>query len=217
MKRINNGLEEKRMSVVIGGIYEHYKGKKYKVIGVAKHSETLEKLVVYQALYGNKEIWVRPYEMFCERIRKNEEEISRFKYVGADEDLLCEIQLEVPEDLKKAFFENGLNMEKEIAKNIGEASIEYKSLSDNCHKKDLALVILASGVSISLIMQSIAKLMRVIGERPRLVKQIEMDENGTILRESYVLLESEKVAQKTVTDFELGSKVVKLRISDKNN
>ena len=54
------------MSVIIGGIYEHYKGNKYKVIGVGKHSETLEKLIIYQALYGNNELWVRPYDMFCE-------------------------------------------------------------------------------------------------------------------------------------------------------
>jgi len=46
--------------VFVGGEYEHYKGKRYKVFAVAKHSETLEDLVVYQALYGDREYWVRP-------------------------------------------------------------------------------------------------------------------------------------------------------------
>ena len=46
------------------GIYRHFKGKNYKVLGLARHSETLEQLVVYKALYGKKELWVRPAKMF---------------------------------------------------------------------------------------------------------------------------------------------------------
>ena len=54
------------MSVVIGGKYEHYKGKPYRVLAIAKHSETLEEMVVYQALYGEMGIWVRPAAMWNE-------------------------------------------------------------------------------------------------------------------------------------------------------
>ncbi|MFH0987931.1 MAG: DUF1653 domain-containing protein, partial [Parcubacteria group bacterium] len=50
------------------GLYKHYKGKQYKVIGVARHSETLEELVVYRALYGKQELWVRPLAMFEEEV-----------------------------------------------------------------------------------------------------------------------------------------------------
>ena len=52
------------------GVYEHYKGKKYRVIGVAKHSETLEDLVVYEALYENdlSKLWVRPLKMFLDEV-----------------------------------------------------------------------------------------------------------------------------------------------------
>jgi len=64
------------------GKYQHYKGNFYEVIGVAKHSETLEELVVYRALYGEGGIWVRPLEMFTENVEIGGSQIPRFKYVG---------------------------------------------------------------------------------------------------------------------------------------
>jgi len=64
------------------GKYQHCKGKKYKVIGIAKHSETLEEFVVYQALYGSRDLWVRPLKMFNEDVEVNGEKIPRFKYIG---------------------------------------------------------------------------------------------------------------------------------------
>ena len=67
------------------GTYEHYKtGKKYRVIGVAKHSETLEDLVVYEALYENElsKLWVRPKKMFEEEVEINGQKMPRFKYIS---------------------------------------------------------------------------------------------------------------------------------------
>ncbi len=64
------------------GKYKHYKGNEYEVIGVAKHSETLEELVVYRALYGNHDLWVRPIEMFTEEVEVNGKKIPRFDYIG---------------------------------------------------------------------------------------------------------------------------------------
>lgn len=66
---------------VIGGIYRHYKGNNYKLLAVAIHSETLEKMAVYQALYGEMGIWVRPLAMFMETIEKDGQSLKRFELI----------------------------------------------------------------------------------------------------------------------------------------
>jgi len=63
------------------GIYRHFKGQEYEVLGVAKHSETMDGLVVYRALYGDGELWVRPVEMFSDRISKDGASIPRFQFI----------------------------------------------------------------------------------------------------------------------------------------
>jgi hypothetical protein len=67
--------------LIIGGKYRHYKGKEYTVIAIAKHSETLEELVVYRAEYGEKGVWVRPKEMFLETVTVDGKIVERFKYI----------------------------------------------------------------------------------------------------------------------------------------
>ncbi|MBD3809037.1 MAG: DUF1653 domain-containing protein [Sulfuricurvum sp.] len=67
------------MYVVEKGLYRHYKGKYYEVIGEAKHSETGELLVVYRPLYGERGLWVRPYKMFTETMPNG---VKRFEYCG---------------------------------------------------------------------------------------------------------------------------------------
>ncbi len=64
------------------GKYEHYKGNHYEVIGVARHSETMEDLVVYRALYGEGELWVRPLKMFLEEAEIGDKKVPRFRYIG---------------------------------------------------------------------------------------------------------------------------------------
>ena len=63
------------------GKYKHFKGGEYEVIGVAKHSETLEDFVVYKALYGKKDLWIRPLQMFLEKTVVNGRKIDRFKKI----------------------------------------------------------------------------------------------------------------------------------------
>lgn len=60
------------------GIYRHFKGNEYEVLAVATHSETLEKMVVYKALYGEGGIWVRPVEMWDEIVEHNGKKVKRF-------------------------------------------------------------------------------------------------------------------------------------------
>ena len=73
------------MNSIKTGKYKHYKGKFYEVIGIAHHSETMEELVVYRALYdspglGMNALWVRPKEMFFEKIKINGKEMQRFEF-----------------------------------------------------------------------------------------------------------------------------------------
>lgn len=63
------------------GIYQHFKGNKYELIDIATHSETLEKMVVYKALYGDGGLWVRPASMWDEEVEHNGEKVKRFKYI----------------------------------------------------------------------------------------------------------------------------------------
>jgi len=63
------------------GIYKHYKGNLYKVLTTARHSETEEWMVVYQALYGERGMWVRPYKMFIEKVKVNGVMVDRFVFL----------------------------------------------------------------------------------------------------------------------------------------
>ena len=63
------------------GIYRHFKGGRYELIDVARHSETLEEMVVYRALYGAGELWVRPASMWNETVEYNGERVQRFSFV----------------------------------------------------------------------------------------------------------------------------------------
>ena len=70
-------MEELRL-----GRYRHFKGNEYELIGVAKHSETLEPMVVYRALYGEGGLWVRPASMWMEQVEREDYSGPRFSYIG---------------------------------------------------------------------------------------------------------------------------------------
>ncbi|MBB3046492.1 hypothetical protein FHR99_000728 [Litorivivens lipolytica] len=69
---------------VKNGRYRHYKGGEYQVLGVARHSETEELVVVYRPLYGERGLWVRPLTMFTETVNHEGREQPRFALVAAD-------------------------------------------------------------------------------------------------------------------------------------
>ena len=64
------------------GLYRHYKGNDYRVVGLARHSETLDPMVVYEALYGEGGLWVRPAAMFAETVEIEGKRMLRFEPVG---------------------------------------------------------------------------------------------------------------------------------------
>ncbi len=73
------------MDEIKKGIYRHFKGNKYEVLYIAKHSETLEEMVVYKALYGAGGIWVRPASMWNEIVERDGNSRPRFEYLGKSE------------------------------------------------------------------------------------------------------------------------------------
>ena len=76
---LTKDIEKNNRKLKIGKKYRHFKGKEYLVLHIAKHSETLEELVVYQALYCEEGIWVRPLDMFLEQVKVDGKLVNRFE------------------------------------------------------------------------------------------------------------------------------------------
>ena len=74
----------KEQALIPTGRYRHYKGNFYEVIGIARHSETEEELVVYRQLYGDRSLWVRPLGMFLKEVLLDGLPVPRFQWVGED-------------------------------------------------------------------------------------------------------------------------------------
>ncbi len=74
------------------GLYKHYKGKQYEVIGICRHSETKEALVLYKALYGEYRLWVRPYKMFTEKVNQSGAYVDRFKFLAPTNEVAASIE-----------------------------------------------------------------------------------------------------------------------------
>ena len=70
---------EEAVEAIAPGLYRHFKGNYYRVLSIARHSETTEPMVVYQALYGNSGIWVRPADMWNETVERDGKEFRRFQ------------------------------------------------------------------------------------------------------------------------------------------
>lgn len=64
------------------GKYRHFKGKEYELLGIATHSETMEPMVIYRALYGERGLWVRPATMWSEMVERDGYQGPRFQYIG---------------------------------------------------------------------------------------------------------------------------------------
>ena len=81
--------------------YRHFKGNIYRLVGIAKDSETLEKRIVYQAMYGDGELWVRPYDMFFGKVERDGKVMDRFSPISEEEVLSKEDALGEMKNLKE--------------------------------------------------------------------------------------------------------------------
>ncbi len=81
--------------------YRHFKGNIYRLVGIAKDSETLEKRVVYQAMYGDGDLWVRPYDMFFGKVERDGKVMDRFSPISEEEALSKEDALGEMKNLKE--------------------------------------------------------------------------------------------------------------------
>ena len=70
------------MNPILLGVYRHFKGNRYEVVGFAKNSETLEDVVIYKAISGDKATWIRPLQMWSDEIEIDGKTVKRFEYEG---------------------------------------------------------------------------------------------------------------------------------------
>ena len=73
---------EEALQMILPGSYRHFKGNEYEVIGIARHSETMEPMVVYRALYGEGGLWTRPADMWYETVTRDGKSHKRFERIG---------------------------------------------------------------------------------------------------------------------------------------
>ena len=73
---------EEALKAITPGRYRHFKGNEYELVSIARHSETLEPMVVYRALYGDHGIWVRPADMWFETVERDGKIYKRFEFIG---------------------------------------------------------------------------------------------------------------------------------------
>ncbi len=109
------------------GRYRHYKGNEYSVIGTARHSETLEELVVYRQEYGDHGLWVRPKQMFRETVKVDGRDVPRFQPLGSSSE-------QVGENVKNIFDDLPRHLPKELVQIlVGAADVRIERIISHGH------------------------------------------------------------------------------------
>lgn len=200
------------MELIINGVYKHHKGNNYKVLHVARHSESLEYLVIYQALYGDYGIWARPLSMFLEQIEKNGMLVNRFEYVDSRKE--AKLSLNLSPEIKKYIYDNDIDITWLLKKQFPKLSINTEPINEG--SKDLGLVILCVGASASAVILAINKLVETIIERPKYVEITELTDDGNVLATRTELLQPIKGKHELNVGFEINSQNIKLNFIDKS-
>lgn len=170
-------------SIIINGTYRHFKGNEYKVLYLAKHSETQEDMVVYQALYGNHAIWVRPVDMFLEYVVRDGKTYERFSYVPPKVESCLHVELD--DATKDYLIENSIDLIYELEREHPQIICRNDFSEDGT--KDLGITILCGGLAASAIVLSISKLLDTVFHRPRIIIVEDLDENGNVTQRSELL------------------------------
>lgn len=197
--------------IILNGTYRHYKGNYYKVLHIARHSESLEDLVVYQAQYGDHNVWVRPLSMFLENVCRNGETFERFSYVSPDVNTQLSISLD--SDLERYMYENGIDLVSELKKEFPDIKCQDEPSTDG--SKDVGLTILCCGAAAALVILAVSKLVDVISHKPRYINVEEFDIDGNITKKHTELLQPNTPKSTLSIGFEIDATKATLKIEDR--
>ena len=197
--------------LILNGIYRHYKGNYYKVLHLAKHSESLEDMVVYQAQYGENCVWVRPLSMVLECIHRDGKSIERFSYIPPDIETSLSVHLD--SELEQYIYDNEIDLFAELKKEFPYIKRESNMSVDG--SKDVGFTILCCGAAASMVIVAISKLVDVISRRPRYKDVEEFDDNGNITKKYTELLQPDTPKGAFTVGLEVDATKAVLKIEDR--
>lgn len=197
-------------TIIINGVYRHFKGNEYKVLYLAKHSETQENMVVYQALYGDRTIWIRPLDMFLECVERDGKTFERFSYVPSKVEPCLHVKLD--DKTKEYLIENNIDLVYELERAHPQITCMNDFSEDG--SKDVGITIICGGIAASAIILSISKLLDTIFHRPRVIEVEDLDENGNVKRRTELLQPNIPKSTFSVST-EIDSTKAKLTIKDR--
>lgn len=201
--------------VIINGVYRHFKSPdmRYVVRDVALHSETMEELVIYQALYGDRCLWARPANMFCGKVAVDGAERDRFTFLGPyDEEQDGEsgvegesrITIDLPEEVQEAVLAFGIDVEGEISKEVPGVEFEYVQAGSTTGEKSGVLTVVAWFAGIVLVLNAVERIVRTVLNRPFVLSLTEKDNEGKVLRKAEYKVGSE-LPRRLQTDIKVGN------------